>query len=108
MVKEPPQVLEEGLHLEPYPPHIRRKETQEAPDTYKTEKYMSEINGYDLFDDIDDVVVRTHNRAAVIMNMFPGKTGTAEQLSKALNYLKALPDGERHPVVQKLAENWSV
>jgi len=65
---------------------------------------MNAYKGFSLFNDIDDLELRTHNRARVLANMYednhkdgklsPAATGTL------LTYFQKVPDGERGGVQQ--------
>lgn len=69
---------------------------------------MTEVNGYSLFDDILDIDLRTHNRAATLTNILKGGGMTMESVGNAMAYLKAIPQLERKLAVTALAENLGV
>lgn len=66
---------------------------------------MSKIQGFELFDDIEDTELRTRNQAVVLANMYQdgcrdGKV-TAPLASRILKYFGALPEASRGLVREK-------
>ena len=69
---------------------------------------MSEVNGYEMFEDIADEELRLHNRAAVMYNIITGGGMTPTAIGKAMQYLHEIPNLERKDVVARLAETMGV
>lgn len=70
-----------------------------------TDKY----NGFELFNDIEDVALRTRNRAVVLSNMYQdhSKNGkvSPQWAAKMLQYFQHIPEGERKQVQDKFVED---
>ena len=65
--------------------------------------------GFSLFGDIEDVTLRTRNRAVVLANIYEdnsenGKT-TPKGAALILNYFKEIPENERKPVQERFVES---
>ena len=64
--------------------------------------------GFSLFADIDDVVLRTRNRAVVLANMFSdnseGSKTTPKGAALILGYFNLIPREERAPVQERFKE----
>ena len=69
---------------------------------------MTEVNGYDLFDEIENDDLKIHNRAAIMGNILEGGGMTPVAVGEAMKYLHAIPKLERKQVVARLAENMGV
>lgn len=69
---------------------------------------MSTFKGFSLFDDIEDVILRTRNRATVLANIFEDNSQKAKVTPKGaaliLGYFKLIPEGERRAVESKFKE----
>jgi DNA-binding ferritin-like protein len=69
---------------------------------------MSDYNGYELFEDVEDQDLRAHNRAACLFNMFHdvAEKGLAKGKNAIglMQYMALVPEAERKPVVDKLTQ----
>ncbi len=67
------------------------------------------FKGFDLFDDIEDVELRTRNQAIVLANIAEDHTKNQriniKGASLVLGYFNAIPEGERNMVRNKFSEN---
>ena len=66
---------------------------------------MSNYNGFNLFNDIDDLELRSRNRAVVLANLFQDNSKDAKTTPKGahliLGYFNQIPEGERKVVKEK-------
>ena len=68
---------------------------------------MSEYNGYELFEDIEDVDLQARNRAVVLYNIYEdnkmsGSTATPRGVADMVSYMKEIPGHNRAAVMAKL------
>lgn len=72
---------------------------------------MNNYKGFSLFNDIEDVSLRTRNRAVVLSNIFQDNSKDAKTTPKGasliLNYFNLIPEGERKSVMEKFKEMMS-
>lgn len=65
--------------------------------------------GFELFNDIEDDVLRTRNRACVLANIFQDNSKNAKTTPKGasliLGYFKEIPENERKPVQERFVES---
>jgi hypothetical protein len=69
---------------------------------------MNQYNGFNLFNDIEDIDLRTRNRAVVLANIFQDNSKNLKMTPKGasvfLNYFKLIPDEEKQRVETKFRE----
>lgn len=67
---------------------------------------MPEVNGYDLFVEVDDPQLQARNRAVCLYNIFEENANkgkiTAGSVAQMVDYMKSIPTLERATVVEKL------
>ena len=68
----------------------------------------AEVNGYSLFNEVEDKEVQTYNRARVMKNMMldnsKDRVVNAQGKFLVIGYMHNLPEADRQPVHNKLAE----
>jgi hypothetical protein len=69
----------------------------------------NEYKGYSLFNDIEDNVLRTRNRAVTLANMAeshmtPKKQITPKGAATMLKYMELIPAEERTPVTERFIQ----
>lgn len=68
----------------------------------------NEFKGFSLFNDIDDAVLRTRNRAVILANISEShmKKGKISPGGAALTvgYYNAIPENERTPLLEKFKD----
>ena len=67
---------------------------------------MSDYNGYELFNDVEDTHLQARNRAVVVYNIIEdsrvGPDVKAAGALEAIRYLRHVPDDERSTVISLL------
>lgn len=69
---------------------------------------MSEFNGLNLFNDVEDVFLKTRNRAVVMFNIFDDnhKEGklSSRHTAELVGYFRQIPEMERKEAYDKFQE----
>lgn len=70
---------------------------------------MTTFKGLNLFNDIEDIVLRTRNRAVVLSNLYQDNCENGKINLKGattlLGYFDKIPEGERKLVQEKFVED---
>lgn len=70
---------------------------------------MSTYQGFNLFNDIEDIILRTRNRAVVLANIYTDNCKDGKVSGKGaitiLNYFQKIPEAERAMVQDKFVED---
>lgn len=74
-----------------------------------SEKQVNEYKGFSLFNDVEDVNLRTFNRARILVNIAEDYTNKQKRISGGgvgliIGYFNQVPLAERSPVKNKFAE----
>lgn len=66
-----------------------------------------DYKGYELFNDVEDIDLRTRNRAAVLWNIYESNTKqgrtTPNGVADMIGYMKELPQEDQQTVINKLS-----
>jgi len=73
------------------------------------EKQVNEYKGFSLFNDVEDGVLRTYNRARILANIAEDYTNKYKRISAGgagliIGYFSKVPDNERKEVKEKFAD----
>lgn len=67
---------------------------------------VNEYKGYSLFNDVEDNVLRTRNRAVTLANMAEGHMNQKKEISgkgaaTMIRYMEMIPENERNGVTER-------